>query len=162
MSTKSENPKLLDSVGGGAKLRLKFAAACPDKFRQLATSSDRFQKSRLVPASPDRLRPVGQDTRTGSQDLQDTLRGAWARPETASDHHNTLSQGPGTFRAVSEGPVTFRKQRQTTGNRSQNDRNHENRRKYTQKARNGLRILPFEAHSHFRSIATPPGPKSHG
>ena len=43
--------------------------------------------------------------------------------------------------------------------RYQNDRNHENRRKWTQKARNGLRIRAFEAHSHFPSIANPPRPQ---
>ena len=59
-----------------------------------------------------------KDTRTGPQDLQDTLREAWDLPEAASDHHNKFSQGPGTFRALSEGPGTFRKQRQTTGDDS--------------------------------------------
>ena len=73
---------------------------------------------RFVQTSPDKSRPVGQDTQTGSQDLQDTLRGAWDLPEAASDHHNTFSQGPGTFRAVSKGPGTFLEQRQSSGNDS--------------------------------------------
>ena len=55
--------------------------------------------------------------------MQDTLGGSWDLPKAASDHHNTFSEGPGTFRqgpgplrALSEGPETFRKQRQRTGN----------------------------------------------
>ena len=47
-------------------------------------------------------------------DLQDTLGGSWDLSYAASDHHNTFPYGPGTFRAVSEGPGAFRKQRQTT------------------------------------------------
>ena len=43
--------------------------------------------------------------------------------------------------------------------RYQNDRNHGNRRKWTQMARNGLRIRPFEAHSLFTAIANPPRPQ---
>ena len=54
----------------------------------------------------------------GPQDRQDSLGGAWALPEAASDHHNTFLYGPGTFRGVSEGPGTFRKQRQTIENDS--------------------------------------------
>ena len=46
--------------------------------------------------------PVGQDTRTGSQDLQDPLGGTGGLPEAASDHHKTFSQDPssGHFRDV--------------------------------------------------------------
>ena len=80
-------------------------ATSSDKLRQVATSSD---LSRVVPTSwaghPQRI-----------PDTQDTARGSWDLPEAASDQHNTVSQGPGTFRAVSEGPGTFRKQRQTIG-----------------------------------------------
>ena len=65
------------------------------------------------------MRPAGPDTLTGSRDLQGTFRGSWDLPEVASDHHNTLPQGPGTFRTVSKGPRTLRKQRQTTGNDSE-------------------------------------------
>ena len=86
------------------------------------TSSD---KSRQVATSPDELRPVGQDTLRGSRDLRDSLGGSWDLPEATSDHHNTFSedpgtfrQGPGTLRALSEGPGTFRKQRRTIENDS--------------------------------------------
>ena len=57
-----------------------------------------------------------QDTLRGSRGLEGSLGGSWDLLGTASDHHNTVSQGPGTFRAVSEGPGTFWKQRQTTAN----------------------------------------------
>ena len=77
-------------------------------MRQVATSSDKLQ---LVATSSDQL------GRTLGQDLQDTLRGAWGRPE-ASDRHNPFSQGPGTLRAVSDAPGAFRKQRQAPGNDS--------------------------------------------
>ena len=57
------------------------------------------------------------------RDLRDSLGGSWDLPEATSDHHNTFSedpgtfrQGPGTRRALSEGPGTFREKRQRTGN----------------------------------------------
>ena len=68
---------------------------------------------------------------TGSRNLQGSFGGSWDLPGTASDHRK----------------------------RWQNIRNHENRWNWTEKARNGLRIRPFEAHSHFPSIANPPRPQ---
>ena len=65
------------------------------------------------------------------RDLQGTLGGSWDLPKTASDHRK----------------------------RSQNDKNPENDSKWTHIGRNGLRIRPFEAHSHFQSIANPPRPQ---
>ena len=126
-------------------------------MRQVATGCDKFLQ---VATSSDKLR----------------------HDQTSCDQSGrTLSEGPGTFRTLPEGPGTFRKQHRTTirhtptgsrglqgtlgGSRDlpetasddrkryQNDRNHENRRNWTQKARNDLRIRPFEAHSHFQSIA---------
>ena len=91
-------------------------------MRKVATSCDKF---RLVATSCDYYRPVGQGTLTGSCDRQGSLGGSWNLPEAASDHHNTFSQGSGTFRrglgtlrAVSDGSGTFLKQRQTIGNDS--------------------------------------------
>ena len=43
--------------------------------------------------------------------------------------------------------------------RTRNGQNHDNRRKWTHMARFGLRIGLFESHSHFQSIADPPGPQ---
>ena len=89
-------------------------------MRQGQTSCD---KARQGQTRPGKLRPVGQDTLTGSWDRQGTLAGScWDFREAASQHHNAVSQGsgtfgrgPGTFSAVSEGSGTFRDQRQTTG-----------------------------------------------
>ena len=46
------------------------------------------------------------------------ILGCWDLPEAASDHPSIFSQ-PGTPRALSEGPRTFRKQCQTIGNDTQ-------------------------------------------
>ena len=107
--------------------------------------------------------------------------------QTSSDQlGRTHSEGPGTSKTLSDGPGTLRKQHQTTITQSHrvpgpsgqsrrvlgpsgdsvrrsettpNHQNHENRRKWTHMARNELRIRPFEAHSHFLSIANPPRPQ---
>ena len=150
----------------GPALKATGVATSCDKSRQVATSCD---KSRQVATSCDKLRPVGQDSLRGSRGIQvtfgrsrgiqDTLGGSWDLRETALDHHKTLSQGPGAFRALSEGPGTFRKQRQTIGNDSKMTEIMKIVEKWIQNGRNGLRIRPFEAHSHFQSIANPPGPQ---
>ena len=58
------------------------------------------------------------DTLRGSRGLQDNARGSWDLPEAASNHHETVLKDLGTFRALSEGPGTFREQRQTSENDS--------------------------------------------
>ena len=133
-----------------------------EKFREVQTSCDTL---RQVPTSSDMSRLV---------------------QTSCDQSGRALLQGPSTVRAILAGPWSFRKQHQTTiihshkvpgpsghsrrvlepsennvrpsdhRKRQQNDRNHENRWKWTHMARNDLRIRPFEAHSHFPSIANPP------
>ena len=104
-------------------------------MRQVSTSP---KKSRQVATSSDWCRLVAtsrtrdlQRTLGGSWDLQGTLGGSWDLPETVPDHRK----------------------------RRQNHSNHGYRRKCTHMSRFELRIRPFEAHSHFQSIANPPRPQ---
>ena len=120
-----------------------------DEFRQVATSCDMTRRvatgraghsqkvqgpsghcQRALGPSGSSIKPPSHSL-TGFRDLQGTFRRPWDLPGTAADHRKRL----------------------------QNYQNHENRRKWTQIARNGMRIRPFEAHSHSPSIANPPRPQ---
>ena len=79
---------------------------------------------RIVPRASGGLGPGSLKAQNPPEgQAPDTLGKSKGLREAASDDHNTFAQGSGALRALSEGPETFRKQRQTTGMNSKITKN---------------------------------------
>ena len=136
--------------------KLRLVATSCDKFRLVPTSSD---KLRLVATSPDQLRPVGGLSSDRPKNHPSKLRTPRGKPRSLRGRSRTL---PGGSKTVPGSIGTFSWAQglsATSVKPPKTDPNHENPRNWTHMARYELRIRPFEAHSHFQSIANPPRPQ---